>query len=230
MQIFTKKTLRTLPEIFSMYSGGLYIGNFFPGPPNTISGSDLYGNLNTGDPSVYKSETNANGNKQDAWAIILATEDYAPPPEYKAFRTYLDQLKTYKTSNHDGFFNLNEQISKFSNYIKLNIKYGIYGDWYVPSINELSFIAKNLPIGYYIPNSFESMNPANYRSSTFGIQNRSLNARLLENDKEVKTNHSFFYTQSFDKTKYGKVSFVSDLSTVFNLRLIRRVPLTILEN
>lgn len=210
MPVYTQKTLTTLPSTFTFYQGGLYIGNFYPGPPANSTSSDLLGNKNTGSPVSYKSYANGNGDKNFAWGIVIASKDYSPNSNSTYF-SKTDPLSSYDTSEYDGYYNSQENTN-FYNHLRNTGNYNGYKDWYVPSVDELAFIIKNMPTGYYIPKRFDAFSSTVYRSSTY----QKINS---------KQNSNFFYAQSFDKTKYGTVTLVSRISIHAKTRLIRKINL-----
>lgn len=205
MPIYAKNTEKRLPATFTLFQGGLFLDVFYPGPPINSSSSDLYGNKNTGNPITYKSYSDGIGTKSGSWAIIICPIDY-DPSQYSAFKTNTNE--NFNTSSYDGLYNFNTKIKYYSQ-MKLNFKYGNYTDWYVPSVDELAFISKNLPLGYYIPRDFSAFESTVYRSSTVSLQNTSL----------------FFYGQSFSKDKYGTVIHVPAESGSTKVRPIRRIEI-----
>lgn len=216
MPILIKKTYSSLPAPFTVTEGGLYIGNFFPGSPANTIGSDLLGNTKTGSAKVYKSEITGVGDRENMWAIILATKDYSSKNSFvNSFRGNSESRINWLTSNYDGLYN-KSIVCNFNEFLQKNVNYGGYKDWYVPSVNELAFIAKNLPIGYYIPNRFSAMNKTVYRSSSVS---------KFPEANQITQNYNYnFFGQSFNKTKYGAVYHVSEFSST-PIRLIRRVNL-----
>lgn len=225
MSILIKRTYAALPSTLKIFEGGLYLGNFFPGSPVNTQGSELLGNNKTGSAEIYRSETVGLGEKENMWAIIVALRDYYPTLNSRyAFRTQAEQRINWQTSNYDGLYN--KSIScNFNKSLATDGNYGGYTDWYVPSLNELGFIAKNLPTGYYVPNRFDAMRKTVYRSSSIS-KLPQINEITLSSTSTAnlgKYNYSFF-GQSFDKSKYGSVYHVDEFSST-PIRLIRRINL-----
>lgn len=210
MTILTEKFLSKLPRTFTVFDGGLYIGNFYPGPPVNSVSSDLLGNKNTGSAINYKSYADGKGDKGFGWAIIVASKDYLPSKQ-KSYFIKTDPLSDYETSLYDGYYNKAENTRFYKNF-KTEANYGGYNDWYIPSVDELAFITKIMPIGYYIPRKFDSFTYDVYRSSSYRVWNS-------------KQNSNFYYGQSFDKTKYGRVSLVERTIQTPKIRLIRKINL-----
>lgn len=217
MALYNKNTFRSLPSVLSFYNGGLYVGNFLPGPPVNNTGSDLFGNKQTGSAKNYKSEISDLGNKSNSWAIVLDVSDYIVSLN-KSFRSPAETSSYIDTSSFDGLYNKETSNSAFYTRLKKQ-SYRGYSDWYVPSVDELAFIAKNLPIGFYVPRKFTAMSSEIYRSSTVSIRGN------ITSDINSRKTHSYYYGQSFDKTKYGEVSNITEYSTESPIRLIRRVNL-----
>jgi len=209
MAVYTQ-SYKTPPEDLTIYQGGLYIGTFYPGPPLNPTSSDLLGNKNTGKPQTYKTYSYGPGENTFAWGIIVYFRDYNPSRNISYFSTN-DPISSYMTSEYDGQYNKQENTAFYAR-LKSSATYGGFDDWYIPSVDELAFITNKIPVGYYIPKTFDAFYPGIYRSSTY----------VTENETE---NSSFFYGQSFEKTKYGNVSLVSRTSTETKIRLIRKLRL-----
>jgi hypothetical protein len=221
----------TPPKPLSFFQGGLFIGIFLPGPPITNTSSDLLGNKNTGSAITYKTYAEGFGDKNNIWGLILATKNYLSGPNtYDSYRQITEPYINFNTSSYDGLFN-KQQSTKFNEKLK-NVSYGGYKDWYVPSVDELAFICKNLPVGYYVPRRFDAMTSNIYRSSTVSIKMKNkenidyLPQRISDNKFSLIPKSSYsFYGQSFRKTKYGTVMNVDEFSTETPIRLVRKVIL-----
>jgi hypothetical protein len=203
----------SLPATLSFYHGGLFLGVFYPGPPVYVSGSELFGNRLTGKAQSYRASGERDGEKGYGWAIIIAPNDI----QNFITRRKNESTRTVKNSIYDGFFNLQESnasgMSRVSSYKK-----GGYLDWYIPSVDELAFIAKNLPQDFGLGERFIPMNKTNYLSSTYKTQN------LVGSNKK---NTSLLLSQSFDSSTYGDTILVSDTKPM-SVRLIRKVPVYII--
>lgn len=220
MQIAIKNSYTKVPPAFTFYDGGLYIGNFFPGPPVSSESSDLLGNRNTGIPTTYKTYAEGTGDKNNFWGIIVCPFDYDPQVR-RAYTQELEKTSSYNTSNYDGLYNKQEN-SSFYNYLKTKATFFGYNDWYIPSVDEMAFIAKTIPIGYYIPRRFSAINDDIYRTSSIsikGIYDESTGV-------SIRKRSTFYYGQSFNKTKYGRVYHIEEHSVNSSIRLIRRINLT----
>lgn len=196
------------PTSLTMYHGGLNIGIFYPGSPNSPSGSQLIGNIFGSKSSSYTSTANGNGGDDYAWAIIVAPSDINNFIMRKPDEIVSNKL----TSIYDGLFNRNQTsttgMSRISRYKK-----GGYTDWYIPSVNELAFIAKNLPKDFELEPRFSPMQANSYLSSTYIGQN------LLSTKQK---NLSLLLAQSFYTPTYGDTVVVPDYKPM-SVRLIRRV-------
>lgn len=218
MSILFKKSFSNVPSTLSFYGGGLYIGNFYPGPPISSESSILFGNKNTGNPIEYTTYAEGSGDKENFWAIIICPVDYES--SMMSFTQETESPSTFDTSHYDGLYNRTEN-SFFNSNLRRIVEYGGFTDWYIPSVDELAFICKNLPIGYYIPRKFSAIERVPYRSSSISIRG------ITETTAEglVTKRNGFYYAQSFDKTKYGRVYHVEEHSFNTKIRLIRRINL-----
>ena len=197
-----------LPVSLTIYHGGLNVGVFYPGPPNNSSGSELIGNIFGSKSSSYRSTANGVGGDDFGWAIIIAPHDI----NYFIMRKPDEIVPNKPSSIYDGLFNKNQTrttgMSKISQFTK-----GGYTDWYIPSVNELAFIAKNLPEDFELTSRFSPMKANSYLSSTYISQNV-----LSTNQKNV----SLLLAQSFYTPTYGDTVVVPDYKPM-SVRPIRRV-------
>jgi len=203
-----------IPAKLTFYSGGLNLGIFYPGPPVGNEGSQVLGNPLTGISRTYNSVSSGNGNKRHGWLLIVAPTDV----ENFQFRLSTMQTGVTKISNYDGYYNklnstryVKDRISKYQK--------GGYKDWYIPSRDELAFMAKNIPLQFDLGIRFYQMNPVKYASSTYAEQN----IRSEKSGKKL----SLVYAQSFDEPTYGDTLLVSD-TIPMSVRLVRRVPFYII--
>ena len=173
-----------LPAIGTEYQGGIYIGTFTAGNKDNLDGSIVYGNFKTGTPKTYNAR-NTETTKYKSWILIAAPYDLDELPiNYQSNQNtqnkiYLNETypKLIKNSFSDGFYNtyssFNNTSSSLYEYI-FNLKINGFADWYIPSIDEWAFFAKNITKDYEIKKQntvlnnliFEKLNKKFYWSST----------------------------------------------------------------
>lgn len=202
----------SVPLPLTFFRGGLNLGIFYPGPPVSSSGSLVLGNSLTGRAQEYKASGEGVGEKKFPWVLVLA------PDDIKNFVTnaITNTVIQTETSVYDGYYNKNQynenQIRRLNQYIP-----GGYKDWYIPSRDELAFIAKTLPYNFDLDFRFSPMNQSEYISSTYLRQN------VGDDTKKM----SLLLSQSFDPPTYGDTLLVSDTKAMA-VRLVRRVPVNII--
>jgi hypothetical protein len=152
-------------------------------------------------------------NEGYAWALILAPKDM----NQFLLRKTSESVYRKQTSVYDGYFNkfqtTKDQLNRLNSF-----KMGGYTDWYIPSRDELAFIAKNLPQGFNLAGRFTSLQKTTYISSTYNGQNLT-----GKNGKKF----SLVISQSFNPSTYGDTRLVSD-NKPMNVRFVRRVPVYII--
>jgi hypothetical protein len=201
-----------VPAQLSFFRGGLCVGIFYPGPPVSPSGSLVLGNLLTGQAQEYRASGDGVGESRYAWALILA------PADIKNFVTNAipNTVITEETSVYDGYYNKSKynenQIRRLNQYTP-----GGYKDWYIPSRDELGFIAKNLPYNFDPDFRFSPMIETEYLTSTYVQQNVGNDTKKI----------SLLLAQSFDLPTYGDTLLVSDTKAMA-IRLVRKVPVNII--
>lgn len=194
-----------VPRTLTFYRGGLNVGLFRPGPPSYSSGSEVFGNELGGNPYNYRTQNDGLGEKNFGWVLIVSGTD----SEFLARGK--PETKQGSFSNYDGNYNKN-QLKTIGRSIISSYKKGGYRDWYVPSMDELAFICKNIPIDFSLDFRFKPMRKQ-YISSSY-----------VKNPSE-KTN--YLRTQSFIPTTYGRTLIVEDTISMA-VRYVRRVPVIII--
>jgi len=205
--------ISSLPAPLTFFNGGLYVGLFNPGPPITTKGSTVLGNENTGKAMEYDVVPSENGLKNYIWGLVISPEDILDV----ILRKEEEKSNLIPVSTYDGAYNsLFMTLSgtkKVDEYDK-----GGYKDWYIPSRDELAFIAKNLPKNFNLDSRFFAMSDITYLSSTYSSQNYP-----------TKTEGKFvslLFAQSFNEYTYGDTSLVSDGKSM-PVRMVRKVPVYI---
>ena len=181
------------PEPLTFYRGGLNVGIFYPGPPIYIKGSEVFGNENTGKALSYNVSPNQTGITGYGWVLIVSSKDI----DNVILRKNDEFSNSMPNSNYDGDGNV-FNLSGFSK-ITSNKKGG-YTDWYIPSRDELAFIAKNLPQDFNLGERFDAMSQVSYLSSTYKVQNYTTKT----SGKKV----SLLFSQSFNPHTYGDTSLI----------------------
>lgn len=169
------------------YQGGIYIGIFKSSKLNNVS-SEVYGNIDFGDPKLGTFTSDDNGGTDSKWAIIVDEQQYKIP-----FLLNSEADINYKTSLWDGYYNTYGSGSLFSgietslmNTIKFVNRKGFI-DYYVPSIYELYFYSAYLKsTGYYTKGNILSSSIFDLKYTNMGIS------------KNLFNNKSFVYGQIID--------------------------------
>ena len=142
----------SLPAIGTEYQGGIYVGLFETGK-STISYRNNKTNVLTTD--VARNYGYGNTGK---WALILYPRFYGDPEDITLLKQrtlyrgneFSDKYQTSPSSYFDGFFNTYGNGKDYLGYrsqLYTDIRSGVvngFNDWYIPSIDELSFVHKNL--------------------------------------------------------------------------------------
>lgn len=198
----------SVPAPLTFYRGGLNVGVFYAGPPVSPLGSNVFGNDLIGKAKEYRAQGEGNGLKNYGWILIISPEDILN----FSMRISPEQPTVKNTSVYDGHYN-KDQLSKDELARLIYYSPNSYRDWYIPSRDELAFIAKNLPKNFYLPLRFNSMTKK-YLSSTFHSQNIV---------STTSKKFSVLYSQSFYSPTYGDTFMVAD-TALMPIRLVRRVP------
>ena len=243
-----KSTDITLPSVGEEYQGGIYIGTYEPGH-SVIS----YRNERTKSLTNDIARNYGYGQQLGKWALVLYPRFYGDPANtvtlttrtlYRTFE-FSDKKKAYPTSYYDGFYNTygnNKDYlgprSQLYNDIRSLTKNG-FNDWYIPSIDELSFIHKNLTktVLYEKVNKTTRESKAvlpgyfgtNIMSSTFysskDISNpeSSILGDQIINGKTYMWGQNFAYDANINN--YG-LRFYIDRTTPLSVPLVRRILIT----
>ena len=161
------------------YQGGKYIGIFKPSPNNSRS-SDVYGNINFGDPSLGRFYGDSTGGTYSQWALIVDETPYQ-----LAFLSETEKDIDYNTSLWDGYYNTYGNNGTFqgiktalTNTIRYQPRNGFI-DYYIPSVYELNFYAAFLKtkgvtdLGNLISSSYFNLKYLNSNVSKTIINNFS---------------------------------------------------------
>lgn len=140
-----------MPEEGSIFQGGVYAGIFTPGE-STVK---LQKNKKI---FLDKSRSIGPGASNKKWGLIISTLPYDPITENAEkfkMNSIGDSLVDLPTSYYDGFFNTYGDGSTYFGYTSelfekiRSLKFNGFVGWYVPSIDELSFLYSKLhPVNY----------------------------------------------------------------------------------
>jgi len=126
------------------FQGGIYIGIFKPSPLNSRS-SDVYGNLNFGEPKLGRFTADSIGGTDKQWALIVDETAYSVP-----FLLEKETDDYFNTSLWDGYYNTYGNNTTFlgiqtalTNTVRYRNRKGFI-DYYLPSIYELYFYSAYL--------------------------------------------------------------------------------------
>lgn len=169
------------------YQGGIYIGIFKPSKLNSTS-SEIYGNINFGDPKLGTFTSDDIGGTNSKWAIIVDETEYKIP-----FLSTLEPDISYSTSLWDGYYNTygaNSLFSGIESNLMNTIKYANrkgFIDYYLPSIYELYFYSAYLNSnGFYTKGNILSSSMFNFKYTNIGKVKNKIN------------NKEFLYSQIID--------------------------------
>ena len=240
-----KSSEMTLPTTGTEYQGGIYIGAFEPGA-STIS----YRNQKTKSLSTDTARDYGYGQQLGKWALILHPRFYGDPSDVSRLSTRTlyrsisqsDKKKSYPTSYYDGFYNTYGNNldylgprSQLYNDIRSLTKNG-FNDWYIPSIDELSFINQNLTktVIYDKVNKTERLSKiilpgyfgTNIMSSTFYSSKDTSNPESKTLGRQVINYKTYLWGQNFaydaNINNYG-LRFYLDRTTPLSVPLVRRI-------
>ena len=235
------------------YSGGLYVGIFDPNK------SFVQRRIKTS-MTTERVKNYGNGEKNKKWAIIYSYRPYGNMDIYKnsvdttlyknRMNTTSDPILETPTSFFDGFFNTYGNGSDFQGYSSelfesiRSLVYNGFNDWYIPSIDELSFIYSrhnpanesarqkfwqagqdfNLINIHYMQNLSPKLEFTNMMSSTLYSVNDKLGEETTETSGQIVNRRGYFYAQnmSHDGDRHGLV-YKEDRRTPMMVPLVRRI-------
>jgi len=224
-----------LPEIGSVYGGGIYLGVFTPGI------SEVLANTETG-PTPYRNVSSREGSgDKTKWALIVSPTDLGS--EFGIANMTLPYIGTSEvpmdedSSVFDGFFNTygNNKDKKLpqTHLYKQIRNYNRFGfkDWYLPSVHELGFIAgvqREISFGVnlnrYSQNHTKLQSNLPYLSSTRKTRNyRNNKQRKFENYPAANLVYGILIGNVFGPM--NGYTFLSGLDSRFRVRLVRKIKL-----
>ena len=133
-----------LPEVGSVFAGGVYMGIFSPGV------SRIRANIETGATKLSRSSDPGGLGTISRWAIIMSFTDLGDEFQEQGIlynhTAVSEKPSQQKTSTFDGIFNTygdggrykkpnNSLFNQIRNYNRFS-----FTDWYLPSIQELGFV------------------------------------------------------------------------------------------
>jgi hypothetical protein len=198
------------------YKGGYYLGKY-------VVDENVYGSLNLTPPEERYYEDDSVRDESKKWALIVDYIDYAFSVMDKGELDY----SAPRTSNTDGFYNCYGNGSSFFGMntksmqtIVSTIKNG-FADFYIPSINELYFIAFSIKNN---PDIFEKLSINNNLTSS---------SIFFENITSQKSNTYnfngtvFTYGQNLniDAFDFGTTVLVPGFQKSY-IRLVRKIVLS----
>ena len=222
-----------LPEAGSVFAGGVYMGTFTPGI------SEVLANVETGATPFTKASTMAGPGDKTSWALIMCPSDLGS--EFGLIDITYAYLNTSEkpmdetSSLSDGLYNTygdntqkklpqTDLYRQVRNYNRFGFK-----DWYIPSIDELGFIAgvqRDLTFGRnlnrYSQNHSKIQSNLPYMSST--RKNRSFKRKSQEKVKQYPA-ANLVYGLLVGNTlgPMNGYTFLSGLDSRFRVRLVRRI-------
>jgi hypothetical protein len=231
-----------------VFEGGLYVGTFDP--------QKTFVKKRVGDTLLNQRVRNyGNGAKKKKWALIISFRPYGDGGVYESpsdKKPYKSRMNTTSepvlevlTSFFDGFFNTYGNGTDFNGYpseLFENIRslvYNGYNDWYIPSIDELSFIySRNNPFSNdasfwrtghiqhlsYMGNLSVELQFKNMMSSTLYSINDKLGEESTGTSGQIVNRSGYFYAQNmaFDVDRHGLV-YKENRRTPIMVPLVRRI-------
>jgi len=236
-----------IPEIGTAFQGGIFAGVFEPGV-STISRRTKKGT----EILAEKSRRSGNGTNKKKWAIIYSFRPYGDYTNTNDFSRYKKRMVTTSekyiptpTSFYDGFYNTYGDGGSFSGIssilfseIRSYVKYG-FSDWYVPSIDELSFIFKNQSLLFtrnerlretvsrnYMRNLYGPIEFSNMMSSTLYTEKDNLGISY-DLDDQIIGSRGYLYAQNMSGSTINNNGLIykADRRQLLVVPLCRRIYL-----
>ena len=196
------------------FQGGIYIGTY------EIDSSILYGSLNFSAPLQYRSVDNNLRDSYKKFALIVDKTTY-----YTQIFTNTEMESNYNpTSFIDGFFTCYGNRTDYFglnlntiNSIKGIVRNG-FADYYIPSLQELNFLAYQIQNNSTIRNAIKVN--GYLASSTIFFENLS----SLNTNRQKFNNQLFIYGQELNQTRsqFGKNILLRANNNLY-FRLFRKV-------
>lgn len=199
-----------------LYKGGYFIGIFEPGSPITPKGSEIYGSKEFSSANYIHSDAIGNGDKYAKWALFVEPANFTT----SLFQSNeIDNTDVGLISTYDGFYNCYGNSNTFSG-IRNKTMNTVVGknrkgfvDFYLPSINELMFLTKQMSKNSYLAKLL-NMSGIYISSSYYG--NLIYTQYMSENPIFIPDNTS---------SNYGRV-LLAKSNSLLNCVFFRKIVLT----
>ena len=240
-----------LPNVGEHYQGGMYIGTFMPGGSVGLDPSTVRRRSNNRIEEV-PARGDGSGTNKKKWALIYSYKSFGNLQLEKAAQTnkginrlavnaYGEMALAHPTSFYDGFFNTYGDGTGYGGYnSKLfedirSLTFNGFNDWYIPSIDELSFIYKNYKLTQFYYDNNGSKSPFNGIQSSQQYKNMASSTLYSENDKLGKSDEisgqmvgskGYLYAQNMRDDGKGKregLVYKSDRRSKLVIPLVRRI-------
>lgn len=239
-------SLSNMPNIGDQFQGGIFAGVFEPGVSTVTRrrGSNMV---------IETARKEGNGTNRRRWGLIISFRPYGNDDQQ--FQIPLNKNKfslngrsepllQIPTSFYDGFYNTYGDGTEYSGYnselfedIRSLVLSG-FNDWYVPSIDELSYIYKNhnnlFCSGYisdcYFVNYFSGLDYGlqytNMMSSTLWSENDKLGKDSSDGSGQIVRRRGYVYVQNMAPSADGErngLIYKEDRRTQLMVPLVRRI-------